>query len=399
MKKAVMYGAGNIGRGFIGKTFSESGYEVCFVDIAEDIVGKLNEDRCYPVRIVSNDVKTVEAVYNVRAVNGRDIESVANEIAGADIMAAAVGVNALQHIKKPLCAGLKKRFDKGGQPLNIIICENLIDADVYIRRLIDEEMGPEYKAVLDQKLGLVEASIGRMVPIMTDEMREGNILSVWAEPYDKLPVDKAAFIGEVPHLKGIVPFSPFGFYIKRKLFIHNMSHAMCAYFGWQKGYTYIYECVYDDEIRNSVYAAMKETAKALHNEYGITTDEINEHIEDLLSRFGNVFLGDTVSRVGRDPLRKLGCNDRLIGAALYCMSQGCDASNVIEGIVAALDYNNMEDAVAADMQHTIKQQGIKAFLMSHCGLSGDSALLLKVISRYQQQGKPKRRMFECKQLH
>ena len=116
MKKAVMYGAGNIGRGFIGKTFSESGYEVCFVDVVETVVSRLNEDKCYPVRIVSNDGQREEIVHNVLAVNGLDLESVAQEIAAADIMATAVGVNVLPAIVKPLCAGLKKRFDAGGAP-------------------------------------------------------------------------------------------------------------------------------------------------------------------------------------------------------------------------------------------------------------------------------------------
>ena len=120
MKKAVMYGAGNIGRGFIGKTFYESGYEVCFIEVNKEITGKLNEDRQYPVRIVQNDGYHEEIVRNVRAVDGTDIERVASEIETADIMATAVGVNMLPRIVKPVCAGLKRRLDKGSPPLNIL---------------------------------------------------------------------------------------------------------------------------------------------------------------------------------------------------------------------------------------------------------------------------------------
>ncbi len=379
MKKAVMYGAGNIGRGFIGKTFSESGYEVCFVDVAEAVVDKLNEDRCYPVKIVSNEKREEVTVGRVRAVNGMNADAVAAEIAQADIMATAVGVNVLPRIVKPVCAGLKKRFDETGRPLNIIICENLIDADKYLRRLIEEEMGPEYKEVLDQKLGLVEASIGRMVPIMTEEMREGNILKVWVEPYDELPVDKDAFVGELPHLNNLLPFSPFGFYIKRKLFIHNMGHAMCAYLGWQKGYQYIHECAADEEIKQCVKAAMLDTADALHRQYGIELQAIRDNIEDLLFRFGNTSLGDTVFRVGRDPIRKLSSNDRLTGAALYCLSQGISPQHIVVGITAALRYNNAQDEAAVKVQALISEQGMGQAVKQICGLDDANELFSQIM--------------------
>ena len=176
MKKAVMYGAGNIGRGFIGKTLFESGYEVCFIDVDDRVVDALNHDGRYPVKIVSNDGHREEWVEHVRAVNGKDMQSVATEIDGADLIATAVGVNILPRIVKFVCAGLKKRFDRNGEAVNIIICENLLDADRLLRGWIEAEMGPDYKKTLDQKLGLVEASIGRMVPVMLEDMKEGNIL-------------------------------------------------------------------------------------------------------------------------------------------------------------------------------------------------------------------------------
>ncbi len=383
MKKAIMYGAGNIGRGFIGKTFSQSGYEVCFVDVIKKVVKELNDKNQYPVKIISNEGHAEQIVRNVRAVSGFDIEKVAKEIANADVMATAVGVNILPKIVKPICAGLKKRFEQNDKPLNIIICENLINADKYLRKLIEDEMGIEYKDILDKKLGLIEASIGRMVPVMTSDMQEGNMLRVWVEPYDELPVDKDAFVGEIPNLKNLVPFSPFGFYIKRKLFIHNLGHTMCAYFGWQKGYEYIYECIDDKKIRSLVEAAMKETAMALNNEYGIAINEINDNIYDLLHRFSNRVLGDTVTRVGKDPLRKLGNNDRLVGAALYCEKNGIEPNNIIKGIAVALKYNNNEDESAVKIQKLINEKGLEECIEQICGLDKDTFLSKEIIRNYK----------------
>ena len=229
--KAVMYGAGNIGRGFIGMLFSASGYEVTFIDVAEKLIDALNREKTYPVRIVSNEGFEDIDVERICAVNGNNTEAAAQAIAEADIMATAVGVNILKYIVPNLAAGIRRRIQAGGSPLNIIICENLIDADKLLAKLIRAELSEPEQDWFDKNIGLVEASIGRMVPVQTEEMKAGNPLRICAEKYDFLPVDKAAFKGEIPDIKNMVPYEPFDFYIKRKLYVHNMGHAICAYLG------------------------------------------------------------------------------------------------------------------------------------------------------------------------
>ena len=229
--KAVMYGAGNIGRGFIGMLFSASGYEVTFIDVAEKLIDALNREKTYPVRIVSNEGFEDIDVERICAVNGNNTEAAAQAIAEADIMATAVGVNILKYIVPNLAAGIRRRIQAGGSPLNIIICENLIDADKLLAKLIRVELSEPEQDWFDKNIGLVEASIGRMVPVQTEEMKAGNPLRICAEKYDFLPVDKAAFKGEIPDIKNMVPYEPFDFYIKRKLYVHNMGHAICSYLG------------------------------------------------------------------------------------------------------------------------------------------------------------------------
>jgi mannitol-1-phosphate 5-dehydrogenase len=215
-------------------------------------------------------------------------------------------------------------------------------------------------------------------------MREGNVLRVWVEPYEELPVDKDAFKGGIPHIEGIIPFSPFGFYIKRKLFIHNLGHAVCAYFGWQKGYEYIYECCGDRVIADTAEKAMKESARALSKEYNVPAEELNAHIVDLLFRFKNRALGDTAARVGKDPIRKLGLNDRLIGAAVYCIGQGIEPENIIKGIAAALMYDNKEDAAAVQINSMIREKGIGNCVEEVCGITEGSILYDRIISSFRE---------------
>ena len=152
--KAVMYGAGNIGRGFIGMLFSASGYEVTFIDVAENLIDALNREKKYPVRIVSNEGFEDIEVEHISAVNGNHTGAAAEAIAEADIMATAVGVNILKYIVPNLAAGIRSRMEKGGGPLNIIICENLIDADKLLAKLIKAELTETEQLWFDKNIGL-----------------------------------------------------------------------------------------------------------------------------------------------------------------------------------------------------------------------------------------------------
>ncbi len=321
--KAVMYGAGNIGRGFIGQLLSQSGYEVAFVDVAEPVIEQLNRQHQYPVRILYGDRYEESMVQNVSCVDGKDTGAVAEAIAEADVMATAVGVNILKFIIGNIAAGLKKRWqDPTKAPLNIIICENLIGADAYLKGEVAKLLNDEEKKLLDEKVGFVEASIGRMVPVQTDEMKGDNPLRVCVESYGVLPVDKAAFKGEIPPIQNMLPFTPFAFYIERKLFIHNMGHAFCAYLGSLMGVEYIWQAIADPTVELLVQRAMQQSAIGLSVKHGVPYGELNDHVLDLLNRFGNKQLGDTVKRVGNDLNRKLNPNDRILGALNLCLSQG-----------------------------------------------------------------------------
>ncbi len=333
--KAVMYGGGNIGRGFIGMLFSASGYEVTFVDVADIVVDTLNQEGKYPLRIVSNKGHEDIEVLHVNAVNGNDQNAVAEAIADCDIMATAVGVNILKWIVPNLAEGIRRRM-RTGRPLNIIICENLMDANKVLEGMLKAELSFEESRWLDENVGLVEASIGRMVPVQTDEMKDGNPLRVCTESYGYLPVDKAAFKGEIPAIKNMVPYEPFDFYIKRKLYVHNMGHAVCAYLGLYSHRQYIYEAIDDEQIRSMVQDAMLESALALSGKYKVPVERLVFHYQDLLSRFANRALKDTCKRVGADPRRKLSRTDRLIGVASLCLEAGISPIFISVGAAGAV---------------------------------------------------------------
>ncbi len=335
-KKAVMYGGGNIGRGFIGEVLSLSGYEVTFVDVNKELLNNLNASGEYPVRVLKGDSYEEITVKNISGTDGTDIELVSDVIAAADICATAVGVNVLKFVAEPFKKGIVKRFSNpDAKPLDIIICENLIGADEFLKGLISDLMTEDERKYLD-KVGFVEASIGRMVPVQTEEMKDGNPLRVCVESYDRLPVDKAAFKGEIPDIENLVPYSPFSYYIERKLFVHNMVHATTAYLGKLKALKYIWEAISVPEIEIIAERAMISSAAALSAKYNYPFKELLSHVENLIYRFSNKQLGDTADRVGGDIKRKLSKNDRMIGSYKLCAEMGVDNSYIAIGIAAAL---------------------------------------------------------------
>ena len=179
MKTLVQFGAGNIGRSFLGQLFAQSGYEVVFVDIDDRLVDGLNRRRAYRVVIKQTDrPDEILRIENVRAVHGKDQAGVTREVAEADVLATSVGSRALPAVIPTIAAGLVQRRNRyGDRPLDIIIAENLHSAAAYFRRALREHLPGDYR--LDKWVGLVETSIGKMVPIMREkDIAEDPLLSL-----------------------------------------------------------------------------------------------------------------------------------------------------------------------------------------------------------------------------
>jgi mannitol-1-phosphate 5-dehydrogenase len=382
MKMALQFGAGNIGRGFIGQLFSRSGYEVVFAEVDRRIVEAMNAERRYPVRVVSEKGDSESLVENVRAVNGLDVAAVAREVAEAEVVGTAVGANILPRIAPTLAAGIRLRWESDNKaPLNVILCENLAGADEAFREMVAAELGVSERDRLKRLVGFVRASVGRMVPVMNESMREGNVLRIWVEEYDHLPVDAEGFVGPPPPVYNMEPVAPFELYVQRKLYIHNMGHAATAYLGALRGYDFIWEAIGDRSIARIAGGAMAESARAIAAEHGVEVAPLLDHVDDLLRRFANRRLGDTIERVGRDLPRKLAPRDRMIGALGLCAKHRLPHTNIAEAIAAALLFEDSESTVVKDR---IAAEGPRAVLETLCGLSSSGPAIDPILERYEE---------------
>jgi mannitol-1-phosphate 5-dehydrogenase len=369
--KFIQYGAGNIGRSLVAQLFSKAGYEVVFIDVDKDIIDALNRERRYLIQV--KDVHSEDIwVENVRGVDGRDQEAVINEIATADIMATAVGANALNYIYKIVAEGIKRRE----KPLNIIICENLR----HMSKIFKENLIPYFPEgfPIEEKIGLIETAIGKMVPIMPDEFKTRDPLLVWAEAYNILYAAKDGFIGDVPQIEGIIARSNFDAYVDQKLFIHNLGHAVTAYLGYlvEPENIYIWSAIENEIVRGIVEAAMWESAHALISEYPSEFSEPGQqaYIDDLIKRFGNEHLGDTIFRVGRDVTRKLGFDERLIGAARLDLKNHLTPRYTALGIAGAFMFRAVDEKSQMyendqKFMDDLEDNGMDFMLNNVCGLN------------------------------
>ena len=382
LRKAVQFGAGNIGRGFTGQLFSESGFEVVFVDVVPELVRLLNERRSYPIRLAQENPETI-IVTNVRAVSGLDVAAVADEIRTADLMCTAVGVNVLPRVAPTIAAGVKQRAQAGVEsPINIIICENLQHMAEFLKGEVSKSLPEKLHAYLDAKVGFVESVVGRMVPVMTDAQKREDPLLIVVEPYKHLPVSKAGIKGEFPEIVGVEPSDNFQAFVDRKLFAHNAGHAAAAYFGYLKGYEFIWQAMRDPQIKAAVRAVLAETGKALIAKHGFDPAEHQAHVDDLLARFANVALGDQVSRVGGDPLRKLGAEDRLVGGAKLAMEYGVFPASTCKAIAAGLHFDPPGDPSAPKVREIVEREGVRAALAKISGLSAGSTITDEIVTQY-----------------
>jgi len=299
-KKAVHFGGGNIGRGFVAEFLHEAGYEVVFVDVMDSIIEQLQKTKSYTVTEIGEDGEREFTIDNYRAINSKyELEKVVHEIATADVVTCAVGPNILKFVADPVAKAIEARTLD--YPLAVIACENAINATTTWKGFIESKLSDATLENIDKKARYANSAIDRIVP-----QQDPNAgLDVKIEKFFEWCVEQKPFEngGKKPEIKGVHYVDDLEPYIERKLFTVNTSHATAAYYGHNRHIPYIHEVLQDKELHDVVRAAVKETANLIVTKHGISAQEQDDYVEKIVSRISNPTLKDNVERVGRAPLR------------------------------------------------------------------------------------------------
>ena len=380
MNSAVIFGAGNIGRSFIGNIFSSNGLRVTFVDANAALVKELNNKKEYRIVIKRNNKDDEELlVKNIEAVHSSETDKIISCLVECNLCATSVGQVALPKVIPLIAEGIKIRNRQSLSPLDIIIAENIRHGADYFRKLFKEN------ALSGEEAGLVETSIGKMVPIMTAADLTKDPLVLHAEEYNTLILDRKGFKNNVLEFPEIKTVENIAAWVDRKLFIHNLGHAASAYLGYQKhpSRKLIADVLEDAQVELQVRKAMAEAAAALLCEYpsDFTEKDLSDHIDDLLFRFKNKALGDTVFRVGRDLPRKLGRDDRILGAAGLCLKHHLPYNEIIRVFYSALEFSASDqngETFRADVAflREFRKKKMRKSLIELCGLDPEKDKIL-----------------------
>lgn len=381
MKNAVHFGAGNIGRGFIGKLLADADIQVTFADVNEPLVDQLSHQQQYQVKVVGSECQ-IETVTHVTAVNSAS-DDVIERIIHTDLVTTAVGPTVLDIIAKTIAKGLEARFSAGNEhPLNIIACENMVRGSSHLKGEVFKYLSPASQAKAEQWVGFVDSAVDRIVP--PAEAVNDDPLEVTVESFSEWIVDEQQFKGEIPSINGMEKTDNLMAFVERKLFTLNTGHCITAYLGCLKGHHTIRQAINDPVIQAEVKQAMQESGEVLIRRYGFDRKLHHAYIEKILSRFANPYLVDEVDRVGRQPLRKLGANDRLIKPLLGTIEYGLENKTLLKGIAAALKYTNTSDPQSVELQNSLREQGIAQTLAHYSGLDADSVEVQKIEAIYHQ---------------
>jgi len=378
-KKAVHFGGGNIGRGFVAEFLHNSGYEVVFIDVMDKVIEALQQTPHYTVTEIGEDGERTFNIDHYRAINSKyELPKVIDEIATADVVTCAVGPNILKFIAEPVAKAIEAR--KLDYPIAVIACENAINATTtwkgFITSYIETKLDKSILDTLDIKARFANSAIDRIVPHQDPDAG----LNVKIEKFFEWCVEQPPFKGaKQPQIEGVHFVDDLQPYIERKLFTVNTSHATAAYYGYNRGKALIHEAMLDKGIHDIVRNCVRETAHLIVKKHGISTQEQNDYVEKIISRISNPALEDKVERVGRAPLRKLSRNERFIGPAAHLAEMGDSYDSLLGAVEMALRFQNVEgDDESFELAKILKEHSSKEATSKITGLETSHPLYDRV---------------------
>jgi mannitol-1-phosphate 5-dehydrogenase len=376
--QALHFGAGNIGKGFIGYLLNKTGYEVCFIDVNQHAIDRFNRSNRYYVEIL-DDHHTIEEVSPVTALNSLTQEKeVMDKIEQADIITTSVGIDNLPRIADVISKGLLKRLKSNQKKLDIIANENAINASSTLKAEIGKLVSSKEMQDILACTGFPNASIDRLA--LTKEAEEEETALV--EPIFEWVINHTEIKNhELPSIQGAAYVDDLKPFIERKLYSVNMAHAATAYIANLFNESTIQSALDKPEIEQFIKSTMNETAQYFITKFDVRREDMDAYINKTLKRFKNKNISDDISRVGRAPIRKLGHDERLVKPARELHSLGLPITHLAYAIAAGYHFDNPEDEEAVTLQNFIREKGIEAAIIQFSRIE-DHSMKAVIIDHY-----------------
>lgn len=376
MKQAVHFGAGNIGRGFIGEILFENGFEIAFVDVNETIIDALNQRHSYEIEIAEEGQRHI-AVSGVRGINNRlNPEEVVTAISTADLVTTAIGPNILPFIAGLVAEGIEARRQAGNtQSLDVLACENMIGGSAFLYQEVKKHLSEEGLAYAAEFVGFPNAAVDRIVPAQSHE----DPLFVVVEPFKEWVVETKGMKNPDLKLEGVHYEADLEPFIERKLFSVNSGHATSAYTGAHFGATTILEALQNPEVKSKVEAVLAEIRSLLIAKWNFDEQALVDYHKVIISRFENPYIVDDIARVARTPIRKLGYDERFIRPIRELRERGLSYDNLLATVSYIFGYKDETDEQSVQLQALLQEKSLPEVVAEVTGLT-DLTLIEEIVA-------------------
>lgn len=375
--KCVILGAGKIARGFVGHLLFLSKIPFVFVEKSESLTDMINERGQYTVNILGNPQKNC-VVKGAKAIGFSDAEAVTDAIAEAEAVFTSVGGKNLKDLVPLLTGGIEKKSKTGGN-LNVITCENWKQPADVLKNGVKETICEEAKEYFENHVGMTEAVIMRSGIEADKELLKMDPLIVNVQDFWEFPVDASRIVGELPPMLGLKLIPEFTGFLERKFYTYNAANGTTSFVGALLGYEKIADAAHDERILKILDGVYMETAQALSKKHHFPLEEQLAFTLTSKKKLQDDTIVDFIERNARDPIRKLGKDDRLVGSARLVLEYGIRPDHLAIAIAAAMYYVSPGDEFAEKLVKMREEEGIDAILEKVCEQdpNGELGMLVK----------------------
>jgi mannitol-1-phosphate 5-dehydrogenase len=360
--RIVIIGAGATGRGQLGQVAYSAGWSVTYIERDRGLVDALRRSGRFTVGLAGETVVNVE-VSDFQVFHTLE-KGASQAIEHADILATAVLPTNLQSTVPTIAEGLKLRQSSAvGKPLNVIACENMERSSSTLKRYLkDGAPGLDWEWV-KQHVGFPDAMVARAIPVPTEDP-----LYLLAEASQEWSVDLKELAEPMPRLEGMTLSANQAATLERKLYIKNTGHFAIGILGFRKGFALIDQAARDPEVSALADEATRESAWAVATKHRLDRDWIEGYRVTFLEEVKSPFLPDDVSRVIREPARKLARDERLVGPAMLAHELRGEHRALAKLIAMALTLDNPEDAQCRELRARLAATGAARTIAAVCGV-------------------------------
>lgn len=375
--KAIVFGCGKIARGFVGQLLFQSGFQITFVDVNKLLVESLNRAGKYYVNVMGEEKKS-QWISNFHCLTLDDVDAIAEELVTADIAFTAVGGKNLKSLGSAIASAYQKiEHRMNNRALTIITCENWKNPARELEQIIlDNLAGSNCASSFCKHIGVSEAAVLRSGVEATEEIRKIDTYAVSVTSYWELPVNEDRIVGAPVHVQGIRYQKDFDTFLQRKIYTFNTTNATIAYIGILKGYQLLKDAANDPEIVELVEEVHKEINPAIAAQLNADMEDQIAFSQKALKKYQDKSVADFLERHARDPLRKLGPEDRIVGVIRLVERQGISYTGLATTLAAAIFYplQNESDESAVELENMRKEHGVLYVLKKVCGIDNDEKI-------------------------